>query len=115
MISANGRHRDWVAGNAPNTIFRPFFFFFLLHCLFSHFRKRTFRLVAISGVQFDLLLSIGILSSSVKPPPLTSKGVREDGANDHDDDGGCGGGERDDDGSRDADNGGASDDEVEGR
>lgn len=71
----------------------------------------------ITGVQneFDLLLSVDSLSSSVKTLPQTSKGQDNDGGNDDDDDGGGGDDDKDRNGSRRCDNGsGADDDEGVG-
>lgn len=39
MITANGCHWDWVARNAPNSIFRLFFF---LQCIFFDLESRHF-------------------------------------------------------------------------
>lgn len=77
MITANGCHRDPVAGNAPETIFS-----LLALCLFSDFRKQTFWLDTTCAVCFDTL-------PRQWTPRHASNGVRDDCPND-DDDGGDG-------------------------
>lgn len=106
MITANGFRRDWV-----NAIFRLFTSQSLL-C----WKKAEILSQHITGVQneFNLLLSVDTLSSSVKTLPQTSKGQDNDGGND-DDSGGSGDDDKDGNGSQEDDNGsGADDDEGVG-
>lgn len=104
MITANGFRRDWVSA-----IFR----FFISQS--SLLKKDEILSQHITGVQneFNLLLSLDTLSSSVKTLPQTSKGQDNDGGNDDDNRG-----DSDDDkngnGNREDDNTSGADDDDEG-